>query len=79
MLLRLKTPHYHTQHHTHTESTLEQGAGKRQRRFGGPLELLVVNTHLKAVKTAEGEKARKGVGEARGYRALPFACWDCAV
>lgn len=58
VLLRLKTPH----HHTDTKATLEQGAGKRQPRVEGPLELLVVNTHLKAVKTAEGEKVRKGCG-----------------
>ena len=58
MLLRLKTPHHHHHHHdADTESSSEQGAGKRQRRVGGPLELLVFNTHLKAAKTAEGEKA----------------------
>ncbi len=52
------------------QSSPHPGQGKRQRRGeappAGPLELLVVNTHLKAAKTAEGEKVGGG-GEGRSW------------
>lgn len=41
--------------------------GRAEKRARPGVELLVVNTHIKATKTAEGEKASGLVGSERGW------------